>query len=123
MKSGNAITWFEIPVSDFERARAFYEAIFEIEMATSELEGYKMAFFPNTGGVTGAICFGESYIPSGNGVLLYLNASPDLNAVLERVMENHGHILVPKTAIGEGMGYYAIVVDSEGNRLALQSSE
>jgi uncharacterized protein len=121
MSNVHAINWFEIPVSDFERAKAFYEAIFLIEMQQSGLDDYKMAFFPNNGGVSGAICYGESYIPSGVGSLVYLNASPDLNAVLERVTEHGGRILVPKSQVGEGLGCYAFIVDTEGNRIALQS--
>lgn len=119
----NRITWFEIPVSDFDRARQFYEAIFAIEMEVSKINGYKMAFFPDgSQSVSGAICFGEGYIPSGAGSLLYLNADPDLNLVLDRVALCGGRILVPKTLISEEVGYYAFIVDTEGNRIALNSA-
>jgi uncharacterized protein len=119
MAEVNAINWFEIPVSDFARAKAFYEAVFDIEMATSSASDYQWAFFPS--GVSGALCFGEGYIPSGNGSILYLNANPELNIILERVTDNGGRILVPKAFIGEGHGHFALVLDSEGNRIALHS--
>lgn len=113
----NMITWFEIPVSDFERAKAFYEAIFEIKMPVTEIQTYKMAFFPNTNGkVGGAICYGEGYIPSGAGSLLYLNANPDLSLVLDRATANGGRVIVPKTLISSDVGYYAFIVDTEIGR-------
>lgn len=116
------LNWFEIPVSDFARAKKFYETIFEFEMDVTEMSGYQMAFFPNEGGgVSGAICFGEGYIPSGAGSLLYLNANPDLNLVLDRAVQAGGKIIVPKTLISPETGYYAFLVDTEGNRIALLS--
>ncbi len=122
MLAQNMINWFEIAVTDFERARTFYQTVFDIEMNVTEMQGYKMAFFPNEeGGVSGAICYGEGYIPSGAGALLYLNANPDVNLVLDRTVQAGGKIIVPKTLIGEDAGYYAFIVDTEGNRLALHS--
>lgn len=122
MQEQHMINWFEIPVSDFERARSFYETIFDISMTISEMQGYKMAFFPSfQGKISGAICFGEGYIPSGAGSLLYLNANPDVNLVLDRATSAGGRIIVPKTLISAEMGYYAFIVDTEGNRIALHS--
>jgi predicted enzyme related to lactoylglutathione lyase len=122
MLAQNMINWFEIPVTDFSRAKHFYETIFDITMTITEIQGYKMAFFPATEGkVSGAICFGEGYIPSGAGSLLYLNANPDVNLVLDRATAVGGRIIVPKTLIGEETGYYAFIVDTEGNRIALHS--
>lgn len=116
------LNWFEIPVTDFARAKKFYETIFSIQMESATIHGYNMAFFPNTGnGVSGAICYGEGYIPSGAGSLLYLNANPDVNIILDRVPRAGGKIIVPKTLIGEEAGYYAFFVDTEGNRMALHS--
>jgi predicted enzyme related to lactoylglutathione lyase len=122
MQEQHMVNWFEIPVSDFDRARSFYETIFDITMTISEIQGYKMAFFPSfQGKISGAICFGEGYIPSGAGSLLYLNANPDVNLVLDRATAAGGRIIVPKTLISADMGYYAFIVDTEGNRIALHS--
>lgn len=122
MQPQHMIDWFEIPVSDFERAKSFYEHIFDIEMSVSSMQGYKMAFFPAyEGKIGGAICYGEGYIPSGAGSLLYLNANPDLNLVLDRAIQAGGRIIVPKTLITAEAGYYAFLVDTEGNRIALHS--
>lgn len=118
----NIVTWFEIPVSDFDRALRFYQSIFGIKMEITKVQSYKMAFFPSFDQkVSGAICFGEGYIPSGAGSLLYLNANPDLNLVLDKVAEFGGRVIVPKTLISSDVGYYAFIVDTEGNRLALHS--
>ncbi|MCC7029792.1 MAG: VOC family protein [Chitinophagaceae bacterium] len=122
MQAQHMINWFEIPVTDFGRAKHFYETIFDITMQVTEIQGYKMAFFPSAEGkISGAICFGEGYIPSGAGSLLYLNANPDVNLVLDRATAVGGRIIVPKTLIGEETGYYAFIVDTEGNRIALHS--
>lgn len=122
MSASNMINWFEIAVTDFDRARKFYETIFDIQMSVTEIQGYKMAFFPaESGTVSGAICYGEGYIPSGAGALLYLNANPDVNLVLDLATASGGRIIVPKTPIGDDLGYYAFLVDTEGNRIALHS--
>jgi predicted enzyme related to lactoylglutathione lyase len=124
MQNGNAINWFEIPVTDFDRALAFYQNMLGIEMPTTSAYGYKMGYFPSLqeGKVNGAFCFGEGYIPSGAGSLLYINAGPDLNIALHKVHDLGGRILVPKTMIDEQNGYYAFIVDTEGNRIALHSN-
>lgn len=123
MQAQHMINWFEIPVSDFYRAKVFYETIFDLSMQSSEMQGYKMAFFPaEEDKISGAICYGEGYIPSGAGSLIYLNANPDVNLVLDKVVRSGGKIIVPKTLISEDAGYYAFIVDTEGNRIALHSA-
>ncbi len=118
----NMLNWFEIPVSNFERAKNFYENIFTIIMPVTQIQDYQMAFFPSfEGKISGAICFGEGYIPSGAGSLIYLNSNPDLNLVLDKVTHSGGKIIVPKTLISADTGFYAFIVDSEGNRIALHS--
>ena len=122
MSASNMINWFEIAVTDFDRARKFYETIFNVQMSVTEIQGYKMAFFPaEPGSVSGAICYGEGYIPSGAGALLYLNANPDLQVVLDRIERHGGKIIVPKTRISPEYGYMAVFHDTEGNRIALHS--
>ena len=116
------INWFEIPVTDFERAQKFYGGIFNVEFHVFEMMGTQMAMFPtgeNEGG--GALVKGEDYTPSMTGPLLYLNGGNDLSGVLGKVEANGGKIFVPKTHIGDGMGYFAIFTDTEGNKMALHS--
>ena len=119
----NMLNWFEIPVSDFERGKIFYETIFATPMQSVDFGGVKMVFLPSyEGKVSGALCCGPDYKPSMNGSLIYLNANPDLNGVLNRVENAGGKILSAKKQISPEYGYMALFVDSEGNRMALHSN-
>lgn len=127
MQLGNAINWFEIPVTDFSRAKKFYETIFNYEMPESIMGDTRMGFFLydfENGKVGGAICYKEGfYYPSIDGALVYLNCQPDLQIVLDRVEKANGKILQEKTVISEeqSLGFWAMIMDSEGNRVALHS--
>lgn len=118
----NFINWFEIPATDFNRATAFYKAILGVDIKEVEMYGTKMGLLPSDGkNLSGAIVQGDDYRPSIDGPLLYLNGGKNLQVVLDRINNNHGKIIVPKTQISPELGYFAIFVDSEGNKLALQS--
>lgn len=118
----NAVTWFEIPAADFARAKKFYETVFNIEMPAQNMMGYDMAFFAaDKGGVSGSIIAGEVCVPSPTGTMVYLNGGPDLNEPLGRVEAAGGKILQPKTLITPEVGYMAVFLDSENNRVALHS--
>lgn len=121
----NAISWFEIPTSDIARAQAFYEAIFGIQMTALDLPNIKMRMFPTEDpmGVGGSLVnSGGFHKPSStDGPLLYLNANPDVQLVLDKVVESGGKVLVPKTQISPDFGYMAVIIDTEGNRIALHS--
>jgi predicted enzyme related to lactoylglutathione lyase len=107
----------EIPSTDFERAVEFYQQLLLLEFNIVEGELEKMAFFP---GGEGAISFSPGFNPSRDGVLVSLNARKDMDPVLARVKEQGGRIEKPKTKIqGEGMGFFALFIDSEGNRIGL----
>lgn len=121
IESKNYISWFEIPALDFQQAVHFYSFIFNITMEQNSTEQNSMAFFPNTTGIGGSINVGQGYIPSDKGPLIYLNGGNDLNVVLNRVEEAGGRIVMPKTLINEEMGYFAIFIDCQGNKLALYS--
>jgi predicted enzyme related to lactoylglutathione lyase len=127
MELTNALNWFEIPVSDFDRAKKFYESIFNYEMPETMMGDTRMGFFlydmPG-GKVGGAIVLNQQfYTPSDNGTLVYLNAQPDLQVVLSRVEAAGGTIIQHKTIISEeqNLGYWALLKDTEGNRIALHS--
>ena len=122
----NAISWFEIPATDIHRAQKFYESIFEFQMIPMDLQQIQMRMFPTTdmmNGVGGAVCTsGGFHIPSEDkGPLIYLNANPDVQIVLDRIEGAGGRILVPKTQISPEYGYMAVFLDTEGNRVALHS--
>jgi uncharacterized protein len=121
----NAVSWFEIPVKNFENAKNFYRTIFEFDMPEMQMGPNRMGILLHDqgSGVGGAIVSGEWYEPSVSGTMVYLNANPDLTIVLDRVQKAGGEVLVPKTNIGENMGYFAIFKDVEGNRVGLHSME
>jgi predicted enzyme related to lactoylglutathione lyase len=119
----HAISWFDLPATDIERATKFYNEIFQIVMVPQQGMDGMTAFFPFDAplGVGGAISTGGWYTPSANaGPLIYLNAGADLSPVLGRVEGAGGQVIVPKTAIGEN-GAIAVFIDSEGNRVGLHS--
>lgn len=117
----NFVTWFEIPAYNHYRSVAFYNYIYGIQITTVELNGFAMGFFPAESGVGGAIVTGVGCVPSEIGPLIYLNGGYDLNTVLSKVNEAGGRVLTEKTFISETAGYFALFIDSEGNRLALHS--
>ena len=71
--------------------------------------------------VTGVIMKGEGYEPSASGVTIYMNAGEDLQVVLDKVETNGGKILMPKTPHADESGFFALLLDSEGNKIGLHS--
>jgi hypothetical protein len=115
------LNWFEIPVSHFQRARTFYEYVFQIQIQVSVLGEYSMGFFPVDSGPSGSLVQGEGYNPSLFGPRLYLNCNPDLQPFVDRALEMGASLIVPKTMITPEVGFVAFVTDSEGNSLAFHS--
>lgn len=115
------VSWFEIPAIDFDQAIEFYQHIFSIKMQKTVTDSNAMAYFPMTSGVCGAVVAGSGYVPSDTGPLIYLNGGDDLSVVLDKVEEVSGRIIMPKTLISEESGYFAVFIDSQGNKLALHS--
>lgn len=118
----HAISWFEIPVGNMNRAQKFYETILDIRLTRQNVMGWEMALFPRNGqDIAGSLMHGPTYEPTPFGPLVYLNGSDDLQVALSRVEPSGGKITVPKTQIAPEIGHYACFIDSEGNRLALFS--
>lgn len=118
----NALNWFEISVTNIGRAKKFYETIFEIEMHSMDMSDTKMAVFPPMGDKSGGALAQSSYHqPSAAGSLIYLNANPDLQLVLNRIENAGGKVVMPKTQISPEIGFMAMFNDTEGNLVALHS--
>lgn len=122
-KVNNFVSWIEIPAVNFDQAVRFYNYIFSIDMEKVKSNEYAMAFFPNKDGVGAAIVSGPSSIPSDTGPLVYLNVEEDLESVLHKIEEAGGRVIMNKTLISEESGYFAVFLDSEGNKLALHSEK
>ncbi len=127
----NAITWFEIPVIDMNRAKKFYETILDIKMETRSLKetNEEAAFFPfepgviraTSGLVSGALTKNSYYQPSKFGTVVYLNAYPKIQPVIDRIEPAGGKIIFPKTKIVAG--FIARFLDSEGNIVGIHAEE
>ncbi len=123
-KPRNVAVWFEIPAADFERAVGFYERIFDTRLKREKFGAADMAVFPYDGeGVSGAVMAGAGLKPTADGSVVYLSAEKDLAEPLARVKAAGGSVAIPKTALPQGMGYFAQFIDSEGNRVGLHSMQ
>ena len=124
----NAVGWFEIPVDNMERAIKFYEAVFGHKLERHNMQELDMAWFPmhpeGMGSMGSLVHNKKFYKPSSNGTLIYFTAfSGDLNNELGKVEKAGGKVILPKTKISEEHGYMALIMDTEGNRIAVHSLE
>jgi predicted enzyme related to lactoylglutathione lyase len=117
------VSWFEIPVANMARAKAFYEYVFGYSLIANDVGPLKMALFPSLDpklpGATGSLVQHELYEPSYKGAQIYFQVS-EIESTLRRVMERGGKVINGKRAIGR-FGFVAHFEDSEGNRIALHS--
>ncbi|WP_445385281.1 VOC family protein [Robiginitalea sp. IMCC44478] len=123
----NMVAWFEIPVTDMERAKKFYEAVFKVNIAVHQMNELQMGWFPSAEGKSGAsgtlIRHPDWYFPSETmGPLLYFS-SEDVSNELGRVEQAGGKIVVDKRQISPEHGFMGVFIDSEGNRIALNSAK
>ena len=118
----NPVVWFEIPVVDMERGKAFYEAVFDRKLTVVDMGLRQMAMFPmevRVPGIGGALVKEEHFVPSYAGTMVYFSVA-DIASTLNKVVANKGKELIPKTSIGE-YGFCAYFEDSEGNRIGLHT--
>lgn len=116
------INWFEIPSTDFDRAVKFYETIFDSKLKVEQFGELPMGIFTaQDGDGVGCVVHGEHFVPNENGPLLYLDATPSLDAVLARVGKAGGRVLMEKMELPRNLGFIAHFIDTEGNRLALHA--
>jgi uncharacterized protein len=120
----HAIDWFEIPVRDINRAQAFYEKLLGSPLRRESMGDKTLAVFHyGDAAVGGCLMAGEGVAkPTGAGTQIYLNAGPSLDAVLARVAGTGGRITTPKVQLPDGMGCFAHIADTEGNRVGLHAS-
>ena len=117
----NFVVWFEIPVSNLDRAMKFYSKVMSVELKSMEIGPSKQANFPFVPGVaSGSLKESKESEPSAAGTMIYLNGGEDLSVPLARVEAAGGKIIKKKISIGEH-GFMAIFKDTEGNHIALHS--
>jgi predicted enzyme related to lactoylglutathione lyase len=118
----NPVIWFEIPVENMERGKAFYEAVFGQKLTLLEMGPRQMAMFSmemGIPGIGGALVKEEHFVPAYAGTIVYFSVA-DITGTLNKVVANNGKELIPKTSIGE-YGFCAYFEDSEGNRIGLHT--
>lgn len=122
MLAGNSANWFEIPAADLNRAAKFYESVLGVSLGRAPMGPMEMAIFPHDHELCGG-CLAQApgYRPSEEGATVYLNIKHDLAEPLERIKTSGGRVLIGKTALPDGMGYFAQFVDTEGNRVGFYS--
>lgn len=116
----NPVFYFEIPVTDLNRAEAFYRALFGATLERAEVDGHPMSLFAyedGAPGASGALVTGNSYVPSLDGTRVYFRVR-DIDLTLAKAVTLGSEVLYPRTSIGE-LGFVAEIRDSEGNRIAL----
>ena len=121
----NALSWFEIPTTQLDQAQAFFEAVLQRPMrreAMGPSQGAVFAYDMAGGGVGGALMMGPTApaLATG-GTLVYLDASPSLDAALERVLAAGGQVALPRQALPPGMGFFAHITDLDGNRVGMHA--
>lgn len=117
----NSLNWFEIPATDFARAKAFYATVLDAQIHDDPNRQY--AYLPSDspkGAFGGAIASGENFVPSMTGTTVYLDGGNDLSVPLGRVESAGGTVILPKTAIGNN-GFIALFIDTEGNKVGFHS--
>ena len=121
MPRNNPVGWFEIYVQDSERARKFYEAVFEIalqRLPTPDLEMWAFGMDPEAAGASGALVR-MAGVPSGGSTLVYFTCE-DCAVEGGRVAGAGGKVHRDKMSIGE-YGFVVLAVDTEGNMFGLHS--
>ena len=119
----NPVGWFEVPVTDMDRAIKFYNVVFEGECSEPSNDGTRTTAILPYGMIEGggSLTLTDGFTPSSDGIVLYLHCGDNLQVMLDRVVEAGGKVVYPKTDMGGGMGFLATFTDSEGNTLGLFS--
>ncbi|NTV73477.1 MAG: VOC family protein [Holophaga sp.] len=119
---GNPVGWFEIYVQDMARAKAFYQAVFQTELARLSADELEMWAFPGdetSYGTPGALVRMDGCPSGGNSTLVYFSCK-DCAVEAGRVAKAGGKVVREKWAIGE-YGFVALALDTEGNMFGLHS--
>jgi predicted enzyme related to lactoylglutathione lyase len=114
--------WVEIPARDLERASKFYAQVLGEPLQPMELGGNRYALFPSKDKFNcGALAQGDGYEPGVQGPLVYLDGGTDLDAKVGRIAAAGGTVILPKTYLGPEAGHIALFLDTEGNKIGLQT--
>jgi uncharacterized protein len=122
MTNSNPVSWFDIHVSNFDRAKKFYETVFNFKLFDAPTEWGKQAFFPfnqESTNISGALVEKADMTQSANNTIVYF-VSSDCITEEKRIEEAGGKVVRPKMSIGE-FGFISIFIDTEGNTVGMHS--
>ena len=117
----NRVVWFDIPVNDLERASAFYRAVMGVSVTKVDSGGFQFSVIEHDEGNGGCLVPHSGPIVSDGGILMYMNVNGRIRDAVGQVEKLGGKVLEATHGIGPH-GFRAIVLDSEGNRIALHSA-
>lgn len=117
----NRAVWFDIPVSDLDRAANFYAAVLDIKVHREQFGDFDFCILDHENGNGGCLIPKADEIASNSGILLYLNVDGRIQDAVSKVESQGGEVVQPVHGIGPH-GFRSIVLDSEGNRIALHSN-
>jgi predicted enzyme related to lactoylglutathione lyase len=113
--------WFDIPVLDLDRAMSFYSAMLDVQVKREVYGALTIGVLPHDGeDVAGCLVPSAELKPGPDGILLYFNVSGRLEEAVAAAESHGGSVLEPAGPIG-AFGFRAVLLDSEGNRIALHS--
>lgn len=113
------VVWFDLPVADLERASRFYAATLAIKVSQENAGGFKFAVLDHgPDGNGGCLVPGKA---SAEGVLVYMNVDGRIRDAVQQAEKHGGRVVEKVTGIGPH-GFRAVIIDSEGNRVALHSN-
>jgi predicted enzyme related to lactoylglutathione lyase len=119
----NLVSIIEIPTTDLRRAISFYQDVLELSIEETEMDGTQMGILASDGGsINVVLAKGNDYKPNSNGAVVYFNTA-NLSATLQKIEAIGGKVIMPKTEISPEMGFFALFLDTEGNKLGLHSGE
>ncbi len=119
----NRVSWFEIYVEDMDRAKTFYQKVFEIEefvdLSSEQMQMFAFPWIEDAPNAAGALAKAEFNKPSENGTIVYFSCE-DCAIEEKRASENGGKVVNPKMSIG-AHGFVSMIKDTEGNVIGLHS--
>lgn len=122
MTNKNSVGWFDLNVANLDRAKKFYETVFNVELTDAPIEWGKQSFFPfnhESPNISGALVEQSDFIPSSNNTVIYFETE-DIISEEQRIEKAGGKVVQPKMSIGE-FGFISIFIDTEGNTVGLHS--
>lgn len=122
MANVNPVGWFDLHVANLDRAKKFYEAVFNVKLTDLPIEWGKQSLFPfnhESPNISGALVEKVDFVPGSNNTVIYFETEDNISEE-QRVEKAGGKVVQSKMSIGE-FGFISILIDTEGNTVGLHS--